>query len=117
MRKFTLLLSLSILLISACTNAPKIIQLKFQPMQCEQTPWEKWYAEGNIQYFIEPTEKQLVTDYYEFKYNIAIMDFEKIEPGLAVCQACSVCPQDYFFNVKVKNVDADTLIAEGWAEI
>jgi len=99
------------------TEEPAIAQLKFQPMQCEQTPWQKWYAEGNIQFIMAPTEKQLVTAYYSNKYGIEIMDFERLEPGLAVCEACSVCPQEYYINVKVKSSDADALIAEGWVRI
>jgi len=99
------------------TEEPAIAQLKFQPMQCEQTPWQKWYAEGNIQFIMAPTEKQLVAAYYSNKYGIEIMDFERVEPGLAVCEACSVCPQDYYINVKVKSSDADEMIAEEWVKI
>lgn len=91
-----------------------LVDLKFQPMQCEQTPWEKWYAEGNIKFIKEPTEKQLVVAYYGNKYGIEILDFQRIESGLGACEACSVCPTSYYFTVNVKNSDTEKMREEGW---
>lgn len=86
-------------------------------MQCEQTPWQKWYAEGNIKFFKEPTEEQLITAYYSNVYKIGVTEVKKIPFDGAVCEACGVCPQAYHFEAKVYEKDEAKLQAEGWREM
>jgi len=54
-----------VFLLAGCTqNLPPDYgktEIFFEPIQCQQNPWEKWYAEGNINFFKAPTEKELLT--------------------------------------------------------
>lgn len=89
------------------------VLMSFQPMQCEQTPWDAWYAEGHIQFIVEPTLSQLVEAYYGDK-GILVTGTQRVDSGMMVCEACSVCPESYFITAMVDAAQVDTMIAAGW---
>jgi hypothetical protein len=90
----------------------ELTEFMFHPVKCVDTPWEEWYKRGNIDFAKEPTDQELITAYYSEKYGIEIKDFERLEPDIAVCQACEVCPRDYYYTLRVKRTFP--LIEEGW---
>jgi putative hemolysin len=89
--------------------------LSIKPIQCQENPWEKWYAEGNIQFLVEPTEKQLITAFYGQDYNIEILDYREVPapPGSVSCEACTCQRGDTIF-VLVKNENAPRMVQLGW---
>lgn len=88
--------------------------LKFQPIQCVETPWESWYAAGNANYIASPTDFDLVTAYYGEVWEAEILAFEKVESDAAVCQACEVCPRPYYFIATVSEYETPIFTDEGW---
>ncbi len=88
--------------------------LRYQPMQCQQTPWQKWYEEGNINFVKEPTEKELAVAYFSNKYEVEILNFEKVETNLVVCEACDICQTTFYYEIELTEEDAEKLRAEGW---
>ncbi|MEM2131559.1 MAG: hypothetical protein QXR96_03475, partial [Candidatus Woesearchaeota archaeon] len=54
-------------LLSACeikennerTKEDEVIILNYQPMQCQELPWESWIKESSIRWVKEPTEKDI----------------------------------------------------------
>ncbi len=48
--------------------------LEYKNILCNETPWAKWYGEGNIQFFKEPTESELIVAYYSNVYGIEVTD-------------------------------------------
>lgn len=91
------------------------VSLKYTGVQCQEELWEKWYAEGNINYFAEPTQKQLITDYYASK-KIEIISVEEKTSENMVCEACDVCPKSKYYVIEVNTYDRDFLIENGWGE-
>jgi hypothetical protein len=90
------------------------VSLHYQPMQCEKMPWQVWEENSGRVYIRAPTEEEIITHYYQAVYDIGVGKVQKLEPGIATCQACSVCPETYRF---VLTVDADrmhVLLDEGW---
>lgn len=92
-------------------------QLAYEPMQCEQTPWETWYAEGNIQYFAEPSQQQLISDYYAQEYDIEINGVDERTRDGAVCEACGICPQSFYYVIFVNSDDVAELESLGWGHL
>jgi len=86
-------------------------------MQCEETPWEKWYAEGNIQFIKAPTDSELIIAYYSNVYKIELTEVKKVETGNAVCEACNICPQSYYFSAKVKSSDSAKMTESKWVKV
>jgi hypothetical protein len=89
-------------------------QLKFQPNQCDQTPWEIWYKEQNPNITKLPSEQAMATDFYGTAYGISLTDFQRIDTGLLSCDACHFCSTGYYFEAKVDASSATTLIEQGW---
>ncbi len=87
--------------------------LRLQPMQCELTPWQEWYANGSIQFFKAPTEKDVAVAYYSMQHNIELKDLQQISTG-PVCLACHVCPQDHFFTAEVDEKNITKMVELGW---
>ena len=106
-----------VLILSLGCTSNALITMKFQPMQCEETPWEKWYAEGNIQFIKAPTDSELITAYYSNVYKIELKEVKKIESGNAVCEACNICPTSYYFTAVVKNSDVGKMAESKWIKI
>lgn len=109
-----LILVVAALFISGCgTEKQLTVNLNFQPMQCEETPWDRYYTEGNIKFFKAPTEKEIATTYYSSK-NIELISFERSESGKITCQACDICPDDHYFAATAYAKDKEQLISDGW---
>lgn len=117
MKKFLIssFIVLSLFFLGCANNT--LVTMKFQPMQCEETPWANWYAEGNIQFFKEPTESELIIAYYSNVHKIEVTEVKRVESGNAVCEACSVCPTSYYFSAKVKNPDVSKMTKEKWVKV
>ncbi len=93
------------------------VWLTYSPIQCDGNPWEKWYAEGNIQFVKEPTEKQLVISYYSQVYSISINGYNQVQgDDGAVCMACS-CPRGDTLWAFVSLSDADKMKQLGWKSL
>lgn len=85
----------------------EVFKLQYQPMQCESTPWQEWYASGEIQFIQEPTQEELVEAYYN------ISGVTQLQQEM-VCEACSVCPVGDYYVVSVTEYDANRLAELGW---
>jgi hypothetical protein len=89
------------------------VEMKFQPMQCQDTPWQRWYKDGGIQFIKAPTEEELATAYFSY-LSISATDFRMVDTGMAVCQACDTCPTSHYFTMKVPYAQVQNLIYEGF---
>lgn len=117
MKKIIICIPLVLLILSLGCTSNALITMKFQPMQCEETPWGKWYAEGGIQFIKEPTDSELIIAYYSNVYKIELTEVKRVESGNAVCEACFVCPTSYYFTAKVKNSHSAKMIESKWAKV
>lgn len=88
--------------------------LTFQPMQCEEEPWQAWYKKGDVKFFKAPTEEELVKTFYAQTYSINIKSVQKIDSDRMTCEACGVCQKSYSFSVGVADTDAAKLEKLGW---
>ncbi len=89
-----------------------LVELQFEPIPGILNPWDRWYAEGNIQYIRAPTEKELITAYYTSEYNIEIIDVIRIE----ACELAYSCDGTFFYIVTVKEKDSQKMKDLGWKE-
>lgn len=117
MKKILIIMPIALLILSLGCTSSDLTTMKFQPMQCEQTPWEKWYAEGGIQFIKEPTDSELIIAYYSNVYKIELTEVKKVESGNVVCEACNVCPTSYHFSAKVKAPDSAKMTELKWTKI
>lgn len=81
-------------------------------VQCIEESWQNWYSLGEINYIQEPTEEQLIIDYYASQ-GIEVELVEKIESNLMQCQACEVCSKGYSYEIQVGGKQS-LLENEGW---
>jgi len=88
--------------------------LTFQPMQCEQNPWDVWYADGNVQFVDAPTQAQLIMTYYAEEHDINILSARLVETDRMVCEACGVCPTQHYYEVNAVADDVVVLQSLGW---
>lgn len=77
--------------------------LEYKNILCNDTPWEKWYKEGNIQFFKEPTESELIIAYYSSEYGIEVTDIT-IDTNAEQCS----------YTLKVTSDYVQTMIDMGW---
>lgn len=118
MKKILIAIPILLVILSlGCTLSNEVVNIKFQPMQCEQTPWEKWYAEGGIQFVKAPTDSELILAYYSNVYKIELTEVKKVESGNAVCEACSVCPTSYYFSARVNSSNLAKMTELKWTKI
>ena len=102
------------------TESQETVTLSFQPMQCEDQPWDEWYQEGNVNYVTEPTDEQLIQDYYANAHGIPVQQVEKIQSDQIVCQACNTCPTGYSYELTVQEgfvgggLEEDVFSQHGW---
>lgn len=90
---------------------PEIV-LIYQPVQCREDVWDKWYSSGEINYIRAPSESELIQDYYaNLEYQIEVEEFIS---DLATCEACFVCASGNYFEGKLIEGDPDDFIADGW---
>lgn len=73
-------------------------------MNCNQTPWQTWYSEGNINFLKEPSEEELIVAYFATIYNIEVSDLSSVSLEDEMCQ----------FTIKIKESDVETLTEIGW---
>ena len=92
------------------------ILMKYQPMQCQETPWQTWYKEGHIQYIMAPTDEQLLIGYLSWN-NITVSSAKKIQTDEFVCQACDTCPMTYYYAVIAEQKDKEKLVEFGFMEM
>ncbi|NMC59371.1 MAG: hypothetical protein GYA51_08325 [Candidatus Methanofastidiosa archaeon] len=100
-----------------CASSSELIVMKYQPMQCVQTEWEIWYAEGNIQFIKAPTDSEFIIAYYNSVHNIELTEVKKVESGNAVCEACGVCATSYYYTAKVKPSNLTKMTELKWTKI
>jgi len=89
--------------------------LTFQPLQCVDTPWRKWYASGAIKFVKVPSEEQLLTTYYAHAHNVEVKSFKihyADNPMIAICGD----PESYYIAIKVSNTDINTMLKLGWKD-
>jgi hypothetical protein len=91
----------------------EFITYTYQPMQCQQAPWEKWYEEGNIKFAKAPTDAELIIPFYAEK-DVEVSDVQRVESDMFVCSACDVCPTTYSFTLVARAGDALALKNDGW---
>jgi len=90
------------------------ISLSYQPMQCEQTPWQVWEANSGRVYIRAPTDEEIIKHYYSAVHGIDVGNVTRTDSGLVTCQACSVCPLSYRFGVTVNASAIGVMVDEGW---
>jgi hypothetical protein len=88
-------------------------------MQCDETPWGKWYSEGNIQFIKQPSEGELIIAYYSNFHHITLSNYSSVISlsGTAFCEACSVCPLPHYFKVAVSPSSLSKMLNLGWTKI
>lgn len=86
----------------------------FQPIQCQQNPWEKAFTGQGIPIPIEKTEEFLVKAYYQ-QLGIPIFEYTVIPPkqGEVFCTACN-CPRGDVLKVTVSESNASRMVEFGW---
>jgi len=87
----------------------------YNPVQCNGNPWEEWYAFGAINYVTEPTQEQLITDYYSIEHGVQILEvvIYPPPPGTVVCEACN-CPRGETVQAKIFRKDMEKMESLGW---
>jgi hypothetical protein len=88
--------------------------LTYQPMQCEQTPWQTWEANSGRRYIRAPTEEEVLRHYYSAVYGIEVSNYTWVSNDGITCQACGVCPLLYHLEVTVNAGEMGAMIDEGW---
>jgi hypothetical protein len=84
----------------------KTVTMASEEMNCNETPWQIWYAEGNINFFTEPTEEELMIAYFGTEYNIEVLEMSSEITGNEKCQ----------YTIKIKESAVETLSELGWQE-
>lgn len=97
-------------------TGPDSVYVMYAPVQCVDAPWESWYSDGNINYIAEPTDVQLIGDYYANEHNIQVSNIDRVERSEAVCMACESCSRTYYFMAQVSAQDVDIMQEMGWEE-
>ena len=95
------------------------VWIKYQPMQCESTPWMTWYATGAIKFFKQPTDGQIIIAYYANLYNITLSNYSTVmnPPDSATCQACHVCPTQSFMKISAPSSALLMMERLGWQKM
>lgn len=111
--KFKILLSSQDLssLYKLNSNSNEVVYT-YQGVQCITEPWQDWYLSGEINYIKEPSEKQLIIDYYAFQ-GVEIKEVNLINSDLITCQACEVCAKSYSYEI-LTNSESIILDNDGW---
>lgn len=85
--------------------------LQYQGKQCEDEPWQTWYANGNINFIKAPTDIELITAYYSSK-DIELLNISKEET--TTCEACNICLSSTTYTTEVYNYALDEMLNGGW---
>jgi len=86
-----------------------LIEMKY-PVSEEETPWDQWYGEGNIQFIKAPTQAELIVTYYGTVYGIDVLDTQTVED----CDPGYPCSEYYI--IKVKERDSAQMRELGWTD-
>lgn len=86
-----------------------LIEMKY-PVSEEETPWDQWYGEGNIQFIKAPTQAELIVTYYGTVYEIDVLDTQTVED----CDPGYPCSEYYI--IKVKERDSAQMRELGWTD-
>ncbi|WP_255334150.1 hypothetical protein [Methanosarcina sp. KYL-1] len=89
-----------------------LVELKYREPENESTPWDQWYAEGNIQFIKAPTQAELIIAYYGSLYHIEVIDVKRLE----ACDLYYTCG-GYFYVAKVREKDAGKMKELGWTDM
>ncbi len=92
------------------------VTLRYDPMQCRNTPWSAWATNGNVTFTKPPSPSELMMTYYNDNYNVKIYSYKEIKRNEATCQACDICPKNYYIIVNVSDTDMQKMIGMGWKE-
>ncbi len=92
------------------------MEVKYQPMQCQKTPWQEWYEEGNGQFVDEPSQVELIQAYYSSQ-GVEINNVEERQNEGAVCQACDVCPAINYYVGNPGEGSLEELQTDGWEQV
>lgn len=80
------------------------IIMEYRNMSCNETPWLQWYAEGDIQFFKQPTASELIVAYYSNVYGIDVTDVSQDNVDAAQCS----------YTLKVMPSDVKAMEDMGW---
>jgi hypothetical protein len=80
------------------------VTMMSEEMNCNQTPWQTWYSEGNISFLKEPSEEELIVAYFATVYNIEVSDLNSVSLEGEKCQ----------YTIEIKESDVETLTETGW---
>lgn len=89
-----------------------LVSVEYRGMACVEEPWQEWYNEGGITYVQEPTELQLIIDYYA-NSGLELQNLEELSSG-PTCKACEICADSTYFTAEVTSSTFDILQEEGW---
>ncbi len=89
--------------------------LSYSPIQCGNNPWEKWHNDLNRQYFRQPTEQEILTEYLQTVLNVDVVDYRHVPamPGTVICEACN-CARGDSIRVLANKSDSNKLLSKGW---
>lgn len=73
-------------------------------MPCNETPWQEWYEQGDIQFIREPTEEELVIAYFGEVYDIEVTGFESTRMDAVTCR----------YTLEVVQGDVEMMGELGW---
>lgn len=93
------------------TNKIKVI---YQPMQCVSSPWNNF--DGNINDNNIMEDSKIIINYFQ-KKEILISNLEKNYTDDVVCQACEICPENYFYTLEIYAKDLAFLKDLGFEQI
>lgn len=109
MKMFMFVLLLGIL---ACGTDNVV--LRYQPMQCQQTPWDAWYAAGGGEFTQKPSTSELILAYYSKEHDLLVDNPQRFDTDAVVCQACDVCPTTHYYTINVEKGAVEKMEDEGW---
>lgn len=92
-----------------------MVTLYYQPRQCQQMSWDKWYASGGATFdpSYKPSYEEIIIAYYA-QQGIQIASVERVESGKPVCLACDVCPTTHSLKVTAPSDQVGKLTLMGW---
>lgn len=89
-------------------------EMQYQPLQCQETPWNAWYESANSTNKSLETEAAISTAYYNSMFNITVSSFDRIGTNRPACFTCDICSQDYYYTVAVQSTDIPRMGNLGW---
>lgn len=75
-------------------------------MPCNETPWQNWYEQGDIDFIKAPTEEELVITYFGEVYDIEVTGFESTQMDAVTCR----------YTLEVMQGDVERMEELGWTQ-